>query len=222
MIKELKKETEELLAEKVTSVKVTDGRYEHMRYPRIVPLMDFYVDQYELNGFGHLMVMHTKTKMGMELLTMSFMPDDILLPYLLIDAMEMKKKRCVFVEYYGCGQEGLCEDRLFAVHEKYHSLPEYDEKPGWYISERRPYSLIKSGTEEELLSMAKDSVSAYLSSIKEAGHSPEYREKLIAFRRRMITEGNPSSKTLEMLLKKDGAVSFMKEVVMPIRLENIL
>jgi hypothetical protein len=30
----------------------------------------------------------------------------------------------------------------------------------------------------------------------------------------MITEGNPSSKTLEMLLKKDGAVRFMEDVVM--------
>jgi hypothetical protein len=36
------------------------------------------------------------------------------------------------------------------------------------------------------------------------------------FRERMIRDGNPSSKTLEMLLKKDGAERFMREAVMPI------
>ena len=49
------------------------------------------------------------------------------------------------------------------------------------------------------------------------GVDPAYLEDLKAFRQRMITEGNPSSKTLEMLLKKDGAVRFMEEVVMPVR-----
>ena len=56
---------------------------------------------------------------------------------------------------------------------------------------------------------------SYFSGIGKTSRDPAYIENLTAFRERMITEGNPSSKTLEMLLKKDGAVRFMKEVVMP-------
>ena len=144
--------------------------------------------------------MHTTTKMGMELLTLSFMPGEgKTLPYLLMDIMEMKKKRCVFVEYYACGNQNLqCED-LKDVWEMYKDLPEYEEKPGWYIAEREPFSLIKTGEKEKLISMAVDSVSVYLSMIEKNG-----------------TDGNPSSKTLNMLLGKEGADRFMREIVMPI------
>ena len=65
--------------------------------------------------------------------------------------------------------------------------------------------------------MAADSLAAYLAGIGEAPADPAYIGNLTAFRERMITEGNPSSKTLEMLLKKDGAVRFMEEVVMPVK-----
>ena len=197
--------------------KLLEDKYSHMKYLSFLPLMHFYVDQYELEGFGHVMSMHTTTKMGMELLTLSFMPNSGKnLPYLLMDSMTMKNKRCVFVEYYGCGNSDLNDAALKSVYEEYKSLPDYDEKPGWYISEREPYSLIKTGTEDELTEMATASLNAYLSSIESSVVDPGYTIKREAFRKRMIEDGNPSSKTLEMLLKKDGAVKFMKEVVMPL------
>ena len=65
--------------------------------------------------------------------------------------------------------------------------------------------------------MALDSVRAYLGSISESRIVPEYEDKLRNFRERMIVEGNPSSKTLNMLLKKDGARVFMESVIMPIK-----
>ena len=64
--------------------------------------------------------------------------------------------------------------------------------------------------------VAESSVYAYISSIGSSVVDPGYTRQLEAFRKRMIEDGNPSSKTLEMLLKKDGAVRFMKEVVMPL------
>ena len=79
-----------------------------------------------------------------------------------------------------------------------------------------PYSLIKTGEADRLTDMAVDSVSAYLGCIAGASVVPEYRDKLKAFRERMIVEGNPSSKTLKMLLKEDGARKFMEEVIMPL------
>ncbi|MBQ2310227.1 MAG: hypothetical protein II186_06230 [Erysipelotrichales bacterium] len=197
--------------------KLAEDSYSHMKYPKILPLMRFEVDRFSWEGYGHIMAMHTTTKMGMELLTLSFMPSTgIQMPYLLIDAMTMKKKRCVFIEYYGCGYEEFADAPLKEVYERYKGLPDYDEKENWYIHERRPYSLIKTGEEKDLADMAEESVKAYLSMIPDSKTDPAYKEKLKAFRARMITEGNPSKKTLEMLLKKDGAIKFMKEVIMPV------
>lgn len=216
MIERLKQELTGILDD-YRYQKLPDDRYSHMKYPRILTLMDFYVDQYRISGFGRMMLMHTKTKMGMELLTVSLMPAGGLnLPFLLLDAMTMKEKRCIFVEYYGCGNEDLNDARLKEVHERYKDLEEYPEKDKWYVHEREPYSLIKKGIEDELTVMAADAFRAYLSSVSGCHEDPEYVRQLEAFRERMIREGNPSSSTLNMLLKKDGAETFMKEAVMPV------
>ena len=217
MISELKKQASDILL-KSNAVLLPEDEYTNMKYPSLLPLMRFRVDQYNIDGYGHVMMMHTTTKMGMELITMSFMPSEsVNLPYLLIDSMSMKKKRCVFVEYYGCGEEDLIDHSLKEVYDKWSFLPDYIEKDNWYIRERRPYSLIKSGEENELTDMALDSVKAYLGSISELKFVPEYEDKLRNFRERMIVEGNPSSKTLNMLLKRDGARVFMERVIMPIK-----
>ena len=192
--------------------------YTDMKYPKLLPLMRFHVDRYSVPGLGYVMIMHTVTKMGMELITMSFMPSECVdLPYLLLDAMSMKKKRCVFVEYYGCGMEELSDDALKDVYDDYCGLPDYEEKENWYVKERMPYSLIKTGDTDDLVCMAADSVRAYLGSAARARFIPGYGEKLRSFRERMITEGNPSSKTLNMLLKEDGARAFMESVIMPLK-----
>ena len=215
MISRLKQVFEDIL--KNNNIQKEDmDEYSHMKYPKIFTLMDFYVDQYEIEKYGHLMIMHTKTKMGMELLTASFMPSTgINLPYLLIDAMTMKSKRCIFVEYYDCGNSNLNDEKLKEVFEKYKHLPNYQEKENWYISERTPYSLIKSGSEDELINMVKDSLNAYLGSIETSVYDEAYLPKLESFRDMMITKGNPSSKTLKMLLK-DKAEDFFKDVIMPL------
>jgi len=203
--------------EKGGAVLLPEDGYTNMKYPKFLPLMRFRVDQYDLSGFGHVMFMHTTTRMEMELITMSFMPSECLaLPYLLIDAMSMKNKRCVFVEYYGCGAEGFNDQGIKEVHDRYGPLPDYPEKDNWYIEERMPYSLIKSGDPEALVSMAQDSVKTYLELAEGAASIPDYKDKLKAFRERMIVCGNPSSKTLNMLLGKDGARTFMEKVIMPV------
>ena len=206
---------EELLSHRAE--RLPEDEYSHMKYLKWLPLMRFDVERYHLENYGSVFCMHTTTKMGMELLTLSFMPGEgKTLPYLLMDIMEMKKKRCVFVEYYACGSQNLqCED-LKDVWEMYKDLPEYEEKPGWYIAEREPFSLIKTGEKEKLISMAVDSVSVYLSMIEKNGTDQKYPEQLGEFRERMITDGNPSSKTLNLLLGKEGADRFMREIVMPI------
>ena len=217
MIKELLSETESILSGLSSCRKLLPDMYTDMRYPQFLPVMTFHVDRYDVAGFGHIMIMHTLTKMGMELLTMSFMPSEaVLLPYLLIDAMNMKKKRCVFAEYYGCGYNRLYDRPLEEVYEKYRHLPDYTEKDHWYIKERLPYSLIKSGPEDDLLQMAAGSVSSYMASVGDAGYDKDYLPMLKSFRERMITKGNPASRTLKMMLKEDGARDFIEKAVMPL------
>lgn len=219
MIGDIKQKITDLL-ENCGAVRLPEDCYSNMKYPRLLPLMRFRVDRYSVPGFGHVMLMHTATKMGMELITASFMPSECVdLPYLLLDAMSMKKKRCVFVEYYGCGMEELTDEELKDVYDDYSSLPDYDEKDNWYVGERMPYSLIKTGESGKLSDMVSDSVKAYLGSVRNSRFIPGYQNRLKAFRERMITEGNPSSKTLNMLLKEDGARTFMETVIMPLKEE---
>ena len=217
MISELKTQIMEEIRNTVECSSLPEDGWTDMSFPELIKLMKFRVDRYSVGGFGKLMTMHTTTRLGMELLTMSFMPSGgLTVPYLLMDAMNMKNKRCVFVEYYGCGRDDLQSDALEELYETFRLLPDYSEKPNWYVGERESYSLIKSGTEKQLTDMAVRSVKAYLSLIPQAHEDEEYKEQLAAFRQRMIDEGNPSSSTLHLLLGKVGAERFMKQAVMPI------
>ncbi len=197
-----------------------DG-YSRMRYPKWPFLMRFYVDRYEAAGFGHLMLMKTRAMGGvMNLVTASFTPNEgTEAPYLLIDMMKMGKKRTVFVEYYDCTGKSLRIPELDVVAAGYSDVPKYAEKPAWYIAERMPCSLIKGtadGSEDRLLSMVRDSLAAYTAYCRTAPKDPENLEGLRAFQSRMITEGNPSSGTMEKVLGKDGAEWFFQNVVMPV------
>ena len=222
MIKEMLDEFHELMSDKFIS-KLPQDKYTHMSYPRLFHLMDFDVECYRIVGFGSAMAMHTTTKMGMELLTISLCPGEgCCLPYLLMDSMSMKKKCCSFVEYYGCGYDELNDAELRRVFRRFKELPDYEEKKGWYISEREDYSLIKSGEPDQLVLMVKESLEGYLGSVKGSHTDLLYRDHLEQFRERMIREGNPSSKTLNMLLGKEGAERFMRDIVMPIASDRVL
>ncbi len=201
------------------AIEVPKDGYSSFRYPKWFPLMDFTVDRYEAKGYGHLFRMHTKTKMGMTLLTLSFMPDEGTdVPFLLIDLMTLGKKNTVFIEYYDCRKEKNEISSLDAVRKQYDHIPDYPEKDHWYVHERSPYSLIKSSGKEgvkELRDMLKDSVKEYTKAAKDAGHKEENLKGLFLFRKRMIEEGNPSSSTLNKVFGEEGAKDFFKTCVMP-------
>ncbi len=199
---------------------VPPDRYTDFSYPRLLKLMRFHTERFLVKGFGHFMTMHTRTAFGMELLTVSCMPGEGLsVPYLLMDIMAMKKKRTVFVEYYDCRREPTGMPRLEEVHERFASLPDYPEKPKWYVQERAGYSLIKGGGEGEedsLTEMILSSMKAYREERTAADMDPAGREGLAAFRERMILEGNPSSSVLEKVFGQEGARDFMMKCVMPL------
>ena len=96
---------------------------------------------------GCVFAMHTRALGGrMELATLVFTPNvggDV--PLLLVDVMSMGKKRAAFVEYYDCTKDGAPGGALAATGAKFADLPDYPEKPAWYVARRTPYSLIKGG-----------------------------------------------------------------------------
>lgn len=194
------------------------GERASMRYPALLPLMRFTARQYACPGFGNVFAMHTRAMGLMQLSTLVLTPNcgrDV--PLLLIDVMRFGKKNAAFVEYYDCTAPGVTAPALSAVAEKYAALPDYAEKPAWYVGERAPYSLIKGGEDEAaLLSMLSDSIEAYAASIREqTWERPENRAGLSAFIDRMLREGNPSSSTMERVLGKRGAAEFFLAAIMP-------
>jgi len=196
---------------------LTMHEYASMKYPKLIPFMKFDLERFYLEEYGQILFMHTGTKVGMELLTIVCMPyEGKNIPFLLVDAMQMKKKKIVFVEYYDCTRTKERQDRLEEVYQKYKDLPDYAEKPAWYIRERTSYSLIK-GSENDLTDMIVDSLKAYLTAVSDAdqANKEENRNGLLLFRNRMITEGNPASQTLNKVLGKEKAVTFFQQYVMP-------
>ena len=156
----------------------------------------------------------------MKLTTASFTPSEgASVPYLLIDMMSMKDKRTVFVEYYDRTAGGADIPELDELKKEYSDIPDYGEKPAWYVGERMPCSLIKGGKaedEDRLLEMVLRSLEAYADAAASAPKDAANLHRLKAFADRMVKEGNPSSGTMEKVLGKDGAEEFFRTAVMPV------
>jgi len=199
---------------------ITPDEYANFSYPRRIKLMDFNTQLYRVQGFGHLMTMRTDTRIGMQLLTCSFTPSEGKnVPFLLIDVMLMGKKHMIFVEYYDCTKDKAPQPLLSRIHRKYDSLPDHEEKPAWYISERTDYSLIKDipGDMDKttLAHVAVDSVRSYKVAAFSVSSRRDNLNGLYEFRQRMIDEGNPSSSVLKKVFGKEGYELFFTSCVMP-------
>ena len=199
----------------------TPEEYASMKYPKLIPMMRFETHCFRIEDFGDLFLMETKAMGGaMKLLTLSFMPNKGKnVPYLLIDTMSMKNKALAYVEYYDCTGKALEFKELNDIKTKYASVPDYAEKEAWYVKERMPASLIKGGEgadEAVLYEMVMESVRAYLSISERESKDPENLKGLESFRQRMLTEGNPSSGTMEKVLGKEGSIRFYKQCIMPL------
>ena len=202
----------------------TITKYAKMKYPRVLPMFKISTHRYYLEDFGTVMVMSTSAMGGlMKLVTASFTPfEGKNVPYLLVDCMHMLKTSLAYVEYYNCTSQDLDSRELDSVATKYASVPDYSEKPAWYISERMPCSLIKGGKGVDsgpLVQMVKDSVDAYLKCVAEASSDSNNVVGLKEFQRRMIKEGNPSQPTMRKVLGDEGADEFFCSYVMPMGLK---
>ena len=181
-------------------------------------MMRFHLEQYQVEGLGNLCVLKTRAMLGlMNLTTVVLTPSSGKnVPFLLIDTMDMGKKHLCYVEYYDCTAAGADKDLLLAASAPYADVPDYAEKPAWYVQERMEGSLIKTGDRARLDRMATDALKAYAQQALAASVKAENREGLKAFQRRMIEEGNPSTAALTKTLGKEGAEAFFRTAVMPI------
>ena len=163
-------------------------------------------------------MLKTKAMLGlMQLVTVVVTPSSGKnVPFLLVDTMDMGKKHLCYVEYYDCTADGADKDKLLAASAPYGDVPDYAEKPAWYVKERMAGSLIKTGDRARLEQMALDALKAYAAQAAAAPVKAENIAGLKAFRRRMIEEGNPSTAALTRTLGKAGAEEFFRTVVMPL------
>lgn len=198
---------------------VPKDEFSSAKYPKLLPVMSCTVDRYRMEGFGQMMTMHGKAKIGMEILTVAMMPyEGSAVPFMLADAVIAKNKCTLMVEYYDCTADRPAQPFLEETAAKYSDLKAYDEKPAWYTGERAAYSLIKEGSPDDvrLEECILDSFRAYRRSIQAAGRDSTCPEGLKAFRYRMIHEGNPATEIMNKVLGKDGAEAFFKKCVMPL------
>lgn len=181
-------------------------------------MMRFHLEQYQVDGLGNLCVLKTRAMLGlMNLTTVVLTPSSGKnVPFLLIDTMDMGKKHLCYVEYYDCTVQGADKDILLAARAPYGNVPDYAEKPAWYVQERMEGSLIKTGDKALLEQMAMDALKAYAAQAETAPVKPENIDGLKAFQRRMIEEGNPSAAALTKTLGREGAEAFFRTAVMPI------
>ena len=203
-----------VLKERFALKEVTPERYRTMGSA----MMRFHLEQYAVEGLGNLCVLRTKAMLGlMELLTVVVTPNTGKnVPFLLIDAMDMGKKHLCYVEYYDCTAEGADKDLLLAASAPYADVPNYAEKPAWYMKERMEGSLIKTGDKARLEQMALDALQAYAQQTAAAPVKAENLPGLKAFQRRMVQEGNPASDAMTRTLGKKGAETFFTTVAMPV------
>ncbi|MCH3942276.1 MAG: hypothetical protein WAY93_01370 [Atopobiaceae bacterium] len=211
----------ERFSARISLAELPAGQYAAMRYPRLIPIMRFSFRHYDAPPFGHASFLRT-TGMGgrMQLATAVLTPSTgLAVPLLLVDAMSMGRKRAVFVEYYDLTRSGVAAAPLAAVHDRYADLPDYPERPAWYVAERTPYSLIKGGTDDRrLCAMVADAVDAYASLCADAPEaSADDLEGLRGFADRMVEEGNPSSDALSKVLGREGAERFFRTAIMPVK-----
>ncbi len=181
-------------------------------------LMRFHLEQYAVEGLGNLCVLKTRAMLGlMQLLTVVVTPNSGKnVPILLIDTMDMGKKHLCYVEYYDCTAGDADRDLLLIASTPYADVPDYAEKPAWYVKERMNGSLIKTGDKARLEQMALNALKAYAKQAEAAAVKPENLKGLRAFQQRMVKEGNPSTAALTRTLGKEGAEAFFRTVVMPV------
>ncbi len=200
---------------------ITPPAYAAMKYPRWIPLMRFACHQYALEGFGNLFVMDTRAMGGlMQLSTVVFTPwAGASVPFLLIDTMQMKKKHLAYVEYYDCTAAGAVLPEAEGQGAEFAHIPDYAEKPAWYVGRRTAYSLIKGGAgadPQALEAMVRTCLERYLRAAAAAPKDPANLEGLRAFQQDMLRLGNPSSATLNKVLGVQGAEEMFRSAIMPV------
>ncbi len=211
----------DLLRSRFALTEITPAAHAQMKYPKYLPMMRFTVHQYRAEGFGHFMTMETKAMGGlMRLSTLVFTPGEgANVPFLLIDTMDMKKKRLAYVEYYDCTAEGASLPESENQAAEFAQLPDYAETPAWYVERRTPYSLIKGGAQADPEALARMVLTCAERYARAAAAAPKNAANLAglrAFQRDMIEKGNPSSGAMSKVLGADGAKEFFKNVIMKI------
>lgn len=192
-------------------------------YPKIVHILKFNVEQYEVKGLGNMAILQGNGLGIIKMLTVIFTPSiTIDIPFIIVDFIKMANKRTVLIEIYSNhireqDKIKVFESRLNKLNSKYSNIPNYIEKPEWYTSLRNKHSPLKKGTkknDEMLCKMVLEFIeeySNYINTIKL--NNNEKNKQLEEFITDLIYKGNPSKSMLEKSIGKDETIRLFKEIV---------
>lgn len=159
------------LKENFTVTPVDVGDYKKMK---IYGIMNFDVEQYDIEGIGNLSIMRMNALGLMQMSTVVITPQDKNLPLLSADYMYILSNRKAYLEFYDVVAEKddayqTLLSALTTATEKYNHLEDIQASEAWY-ADLLTVTTYKAGTpasDTELKRLLIDSLNVYMSHAKQ-------------------------------------------------------
>lgn len=158
------------LKENFTVTPVDVGDYKTMK---IYGIMNFDVEQYDIEGIGNLSIMRMNALGLMQMATVVITPQDKNLPLLSADYMYILSNRKAYLEFYDvvAEKDEAYQSLLTALtdaKEKYNSLEDIQASEAWYadLLTVTTYKAGKPENDEALKGLLTDSLKVYMDHAK--------------------------------------------------------
>ena len=159
------------LKENFTVTPVDVGDYKKMK---IYGIMNFDVEQYDIEGIGNLSIMRMNALGLMQMSTVVITPQDKNLPLLSADYMYILSNRKAYLEFYDVVAEKddayqALLSALTTAKEKYNHLEDIQASEAWY-ADLLTVTTYKAGTpasDTDLKGLLIDSLNVYMSHAKQ-------------------------------------------------------
>ena len=159
------------LKENFTVTPVDVGDYKKMK---IYGIMNFDVEQYDIEGIGNLSIMRMNALGLMQMSTVVITPQDKNLPLLSADYMYILKNRKAYLEFYDVVAEKdeayqTLLSALTTAKEKYNHLEDIQASEAWYadLLTVTTYKAGKPESDADLKGLLIDSLDVYMKHAKE-------------------------------------------------------
>ena len=209
------------LKENFTVTPVDVGDYKTMK---IYGIMNFDVEQYDIEGIGNLSIMRMNALGLMQMSTVVITPQDKNLPLLSADYMYILSNRKAYLEFYDVVAEkddayNALLTALTDAKNKYAHLEDIQASEAWYadLLTVTTYKAGKPESDEDLKGLLIDSLEVYMSHAKQlpALTEEEKAEKLditVAYTDGLIEKGGISTDVFKKELGPEETKNFFDNI----------